>query len=93
MKARYEGWGWDINLEIIWTHREHGVGEEGPWDLYKALLWQRNPMQILASIVIRNMEYVIHTQGLFGMTKEQQEALEKHLNGMGMKKRESHVGL
>lgn len=57
------------------------------------MLWQRQPPLYLASLVIRNKEYVIHTQGLFGMTKEQQEAVETHLKEMGMKKRPDNVGI
>jgi hypothetical protein len=93
VKSRYEGWGWNINLELFWTQREVGFGKHGLWNSARALLWLRDPPRVLASIVIRDKKYAIHTQGLFGMTDEQRKALVDHLNGMGLAEREKNDGI
>lgn len=87
-------WGWNQNLELQWTSGEQGINKEGEqWSAARGMLWTRKPTQLLASVYVRNNEYAVYTQGLYGMTKEQEKSLEEHLQNMGFTKRKQHDGI
>ena len=88
-----EDWGHEHNLELCWTQTERGMSENGTWTDSRALVWLRKPFRIAASIFVRDSEYAIYTQGLYGISDQEMAALEKHLESKGLTKRDGHVGL
>lgn len=86
-------WGWNINLDLMWTQQEHGYGENGHWNSARALLWSRKPHRLLASIFVHNDEYLVYTQGLYGITDKERAALDEHLSTLDLKKWKKHDGI
>lgn len=82
----HESWGKEFNLDLVWT-------ETGSESTCRALVWLRIPMRFAATICVNEgKQYAIRTQGLYGLTQQQMEALESHLESRGWRKREQYSG-
>src|SRR6478735_7454525 len=86
-----EDWGAEFNLELCWTSMEHGRSENRTWTTSRGLVWLRKPYRIAASVFVNDAkQYAIHTQGLYGMSNQELEALKKHLESKGLTQRDRH---
>lgn len=84
--VNHESWGREFNLDIVWTATT-------AFSTCRALVWTRNPVRFAATICVDgDHQYAIHTQGLHGLSHEQREDLEKHLESKGYSKRELYSG-
>jgi hypothetical protein len=60
----------DPNLEIVWING-------------RGMVWSNSPIHYTANVILQGNEYSIHTSGCYGLTAEQREVLEKHLQSLG----------
>jgi hypothetical protein len=89
----HEDWGRELNLEIVWTETDHWRDERSTGSTSRGHVWIRTPCRVAASISINgDKQYAIYTQGLYGLSTQQHEALEKYLESRGWIKRIMYSG-
>lgn len=92
MKYAPGNWGVFENLQMSWSRIEYADLGEGMWVTAYGLVWARTPMRLVASVYVHDNEYVINTQGLYGLSLQQRFSLEKHLESFGLIKRQRYDG-
>jgi hypothetical protein len=74
------------NLELVWSDGAFQGGASDVRALARGLIWSCGPVHCAGSVSVHHGEYTISTAGWRGLTDVELEAVEKHLESMGLTK-------
>lgn len=76
----------DPNLELVWSEGAFQGGASNLRAKARGLIWSCCPVHCAANVSVYHGQYTISDAGWHGLTDEQLEVVEKHLESMGLTK-------